>query len=712
MGRHFHVLLVFLTGCFLLETPIAAQHLAQPDSLRQVLHRTTADTARVRVLLLLSDSYLKSDSVQAWKFARQALALAQQHQHTSLLPKIFGQLGQVLEAQNKLPKALQYYHRARRVSLRLGLLSPLTLSYRSIAKVRGKQDRNSASRRALWTALAVQRRVGDTLQLAKIYSDLGVTYQREGDFPKTLQAYLQALRLSEQRLNREYAQTRIRTLRNLSAFFSQQNDSVQDLYYLQQTRRLLHQYPDPITELSVLADFGAYHVDHGHDSVALHYYQAAEQLWKRHGSQALRREPADIFLGLGVLALRRKEFDTALTYLTRAAVQYQRAGKHLDYIEVLYNVAEVYRQQGRYALATDTAVQALVRSRRAGYENNVANSYKLLADIRAAASDSAAAFRYHVRYQALHDSLFNQEKAQQLATLSTRYETQKKEAQISWLQRSMAWQKRARNLLGGALLAVGLVGAAAYWRYRLERRARHQLQAKEVELAARNQQLLHTQERLHHSLDEKEVLLKEVHHRVKNNLQVIASRLALQALGQRADPAVTAALRDGQNWIKSIALIHEMLYQSNDLASVEFQPFLEQLVAQLSRTFADNGAGTVAVEVYAPGVRLGTNTAIPLGLIINELLSNAYKYAFPSGRTGQVRISLTPEDVESYHLCVTDNGVGLPTGFSLENTASLGLRLVSSLAGQLEGTLEVVHPAVGTEFHLTFQEITEPLSVA
>ncbi|UYZ65229.1 histidine kinase dimerization/phosphoacceptor domain -containing protein [Hymenobacter weizhouensis] len=675
---------------------------AQLDSLRQTLNFTHSDTARVRVLLQLSRAYSETDSAQAWAFAQQSQALVRQHQLTLLLPGVLSSLGHVLYKQNRLPQALRYYHQARRLSQQLGLLGPLASSYRSIAQIQGKQNRALAALQSYRAALAVYRRVGDTLGMAKTHSDIGVEYERQGDYVRGLQAYLTALRLTEQHDNKGYVRVRIRLLLNISALHSRQQNTQQDLYYLQQAHRLLHRYPDPLTEVNVLTDLGLHHIDAKRDSVARPYLLAAERLWQQYGGQAPRREPADIYLGLGTLALRRHAYRQAHAYLSRAAAYYQRINYNLEYLDVLHSIAEVYWQQRRYGAATAVVRQALALGQQAGYANSVADSYKLLADISVTAGDSAGALRYQTRYLSLHDSLFNQEKAQQLAALNTSYEMQKKEARITWLQRSMALQQHARNLLLGGLAVVAVLGGAVYWRYRREHRARRQLQAKEQELEQ-------TQQRLRQSLAEKEVLLKEVHHRVKNNLQIIASRLALQALEQPGNFAVVAALRDSQSWVKTIALIHEMLYQSDDLASVECAPFLQRLVAQLSRAFAGAGsAGAVACEVQAASIRLSTATAIPLGLIVSELLSNSYKHAFQNTNAGRVSIRLDTDEVRGdYSLSVRDNGVGLPLNFSLEETNSLGLSLVRDLARQLEGSFAVERLTVGTKFCISFREVTE-----
>ncbi|WP_345236611.1 sensor histidine kinase, partial [Hymenobacter saemangeumensis] len=248
-----------------------------------------------------------------------------------------------------------------------------------------------------------------------------------------------------------------------------------------------------------------------------------------------------------------------------------------------------------------------------------------------------------------------------------------------------SWQRQYRNLLAGALLVVGLLGAASYRRYRLQRRTSRQLRQAQQQEHARNAELEQVQQQLRQSLGEKEVLLKEVHHRVKNNLQIVSSLLALQAQAQARLPVVAAALREGQNWVKSIALAHELLYQADDLARVDFALFAEQLAAHLRRAFA---APAVQVRVAAAGIRLDTDTAVPLGLVLNELLSNAFKYACAQGRAGQLEVAMHYDEAShSYRLRVGDDGPGLPAGFTLAQASSLGLRLVQSLARQLGGQL-------------------------
>jgi two-component system, sensor histidine kinase PdtaS len=189
------------------------------------------------------------------------------------------------------------------------------------------------------------------------------------------------------------------------------------------------------------------------------------------------------------------------------------------------------------------------------------------------------------------------------------------------------------------------------------------------------------EERIVQALKEKDVLLGEIHHRVKNNLQIVYSLLDLQ-LARISDPLVLDLLRDSQNRIRSMALIHQTLYQSKDFARVDINNFLESLVPSLMTSYGVQ-PDRIAVYVDALGVLLPINVAIPCGLVVNELISNALKHAFPRGQSGEITVLLRNEPGEQVILSVSDNGVGIPDDLDIAETATLGLQLVRLLADQL-----------------------------
>ncbi|HSY38505.1 MAG TPA: histidine kinase dimerization/phosphoacceptor domain -containing protein [Polyangia bacterium] len=214
--------------------------------------------------------------------------------------------------------------------------------------------------------------------------------------------------------------------------------------------------------------------------------------------------------------------------------------------------------------------------------------------------------------------------------------------------------------------------------------------------------VLRSEQTVRASLKEKEVLLKEIHHRVKNNLQVISSLLNLQAR-YLPDPAARAIFSQSQNRVQSIALVHERLYESADLSHVDFGKYLAVLLDNVFDTYDAAGRGIVNV-IDVGDVHLTVDVAIPCGLIVNELVTNAIKHAFPNGRTGEIRVSLSESPEGTLNLSVQDDGVGIPAGVDPRHTVSLGLDLVVTFAEQLNAEVTITRTN-GTCFGFRFRKL-------
>jgi two-component sensor histidine kinase len=212
------------------------------------------------------------------------------------------------------------------------------------------------------------------------------------------------------------------------------------------------------------------------------------------------------------------------------------------------------------------------------------------------------------------------------------------------------------------------------------------------ELEHANRQLsIEVQERTHQEqviqtqLNEKAVLLKEIHHRVKNNLQIVSSLLNLQS-AKVSDPTTLASLRDSQYRIHSMAMIHEQLYQFEDLANVKFGAYIRNLTNYLSRSYLGD-TRRISIRIECDEINLDMDRAVPCGLIVNELVSNAFKYAYPDRQSGEICVGLHEIQPEMIELTVADDGAGLPDGIDFHRSTSLGLRLVNNLTRQLEGRI-------------------------
>jgi len=200
-------------------------------------------------------------------------------------------------------------------------------------------------------------------------------------------------------------------------------------------------------------------------------------------------------------------------------------------------------------------------------------------------------------------------------------------------------------------------------------------------------------------LKEKEILFQEIHHRLKNNLAIVSSILELQA-GKSNDPDFIRAIKDSQRRIKTTALAHEVLYETDVLGAVDLSNFMEKLSNNVLESFIEENL-RIKLKKHIDIQRMDIDHAIPLGLIVNELMTNSFKHAFPEKRNGEIELNITQKG-DAIQFNFSDNGIGLPTGFDVESINSTGMIVIDSLIEQLEGEL-TIHTDNGTLFSITFK---------
>jgi two-component sensor histidine kinase len=261
-------------------------------------------------------------------------------------------------------------------------------------------------------------------------------------------------------------------------------------------------------------------------------------------------------------------------------------------------------------------------------------------------------------------------------------------------------------VVGSLLFVVAIISAYSSG---LLRKSQEHLRLRKEQLQREVEARKQTEARLRELVDEKQLLLKEVHHRVKNNLQVMSSLLRLQADGIQ-DDRTRAALLTSHGRVNSMAMVHEVFYQSGDLHRVDLDPFLRSLAAHLVSAY-DFEHSPLELRITADSVQVDLDTAIRVGLAANELVSNALRHAFPERDTAGLLDIEMRVDANSAELTVADDGRGLPPGFDWTATDSLGLQLVQNLARQLRGSV-TLDTANGTAFHLRFPIASEPAASA
>lgn len=331
---------------------------------------------------------------------------------------------------------------------------------------------------------------------------------------------------------------------------------------------------------------------------------------------------------------------------------------------------------------------------------NIAKSYLLAFKLDSAETKYADAVEAFKKYTTINDSLFSKKKANEIERLQIQYETAKKDQELkikeqniqlltkqAQLQKANIEQERlTRNLIiAGAVLLALLVGLN-YNRFRLKQRINQKLQVQQNEISHKNQSLTTLVQEKDNLLEEKEWLMKEIHHRVKNNLQIVISLLNTQSNYITNDIAFNA-IRESQHRMQSISLIHQKLYQSENLALVNMQAYINDLVDYLRESF-DTGT-RITFNTNITAAEFDVTRAVPLGLILNEAITNAIKYAFKDGQDGKISISMEETDHNTYILKISDNGSGIPSPENITKSKTLGMSLIRGLSKQVGGTFKI-----------------------
>ncbi len=653
------------------------------DSLLTVLGNSQQeDSSRVLILLALSEVAFGKDFQAAERYAIEAIDLSKKigfQQGVGLSNLAAGRACIYL---SKGEQGLQYFHAARQVfeaARDTANLADVTRAEGIIILNFARYDEAIA---LFEKGAALAQISGDLAEEAFCVMDIGIAYIYLSGREKALEYFLKALKIAERS-------------RDKNALGNVKN-SIGQIYYEQEKYPETKQMMEEALDLALAIDNPILVSDCYFylSRVAMHdgKLQEANLL----NAQALHIDSlqsnlrglahkhvldGDIFLRMGRIGQAQRSFQTARAFTDRIQDKEQTLSL------VLIRQGKAATLNKRYTEAIDFLEQAATVAQQGKLLYWEYEAYENLAKVYERLGEYQNAYQYHQRYVAVKDSVVTTERDKNFNQLQAEYEDEKKKAEIARLsnesiiqqqqldlQRSEARQKTQQNILLLAILGGVIIMAGVLWVLFRNK--------------SKNNRLLTSQnEKIELQNHQKEILLKEIHHRVKNNLQVISSLLSLQS-NNIEDKTALSAVQEGQNRVKSIALIHQKLYQHEDISRVDFDEYVNELVFYLRSTFQKR-EDDINILINTHGLSLDIDTAVPLGLIVNELVSNSFKYAFSQTPEATITIELTSADAEGkkLHLIVADNGVGIPEEIDLEQVDSLGLKLVRMLCQQLDGDM-------------------------
>ena len=342
-------------------------------------------------------------------------------------------------------------------------------------------------------------------------------------------------------------------------------------------------------------------------------------------------------------------------------------------------IGNVLRLQGKYREAIPYIKDCLLHHQERNIKNweLVENNQFWLAECYENINQPDSALWHKSAGQTTQNQRLTEELAAVKSELRIKYDSDKKEATISNQQAQIQQQTQIQRLsfgVGGLLL---LLLGGGFFSYRNNLQKNKQLQILNEDLAITNQQLDQRNA-------QNELLIKEVHHRVKNNLDIVSSLLELQS-SQTEDEAAQSVMKESQSRVRSMGILHQKLFRGNNLVAIEMKDYFQNLSENLLDTF--NAAEKVEVAYEMDPLELDVDTALPIGLIVNEVMTNALKYAFPKNRNGKIKVSLQAKDEQHLHLSISDNGIG-KLGNEIIKGSGFGMQLITLLTRQLKGTME------------------------
>ncbi len=535
--------------------------------------------------------------------------------------------------------------------------------------------------------------------LANIFNNLGLMYNYIGQYYLANKYNFKSLELSEKNGDKAVGYTHI----NIGLNFREEGNFEESIEYHLKALAIFKESGEKQNIALSLKSIGDDYFDYNLDS-AIRYYNKAYLIYKElNDIVSISRH----FMLLGNINYKRNNLKAADSNYKKAIEIFPANGSRKLLFSIYSNIVELNLHlidsvgANRLQLLRETLSYANKMNEIAleiGSFKMETESYEKLYRTYMKFGDSQQAIIYAQKYIHAKDSHFSEQKQKTITELQTKYETDKKELEISLLntekelintELAQSDSQRKIQLITIHVLIIGFVVVFIFIFiilkfYRQTKRS--------------NSKLVSQHDIISKQKEEKEVLLKEIHHRVKNNLQLISSLLNLQTQNIE-DESIISAIADSQSRIEAMVLIHQKLYLGANISSVDFKDYTLQLLDQISGLYPE--LKEVERKVIAHDIKLDIDTSVPIGLILSELITNAFKYSF-ANKKGSIVITLT-KDEHDYVLVVHDSGPGLPKDFDPSTTSSIGLHLVRRLSRQLYGTSRYEYEN-GSKFIINFTD--------
>ncbi len=626
----------------------------QAKAKRKITSVTLADSVKTKLLIQLAKQYAESNPEKAIVLTQQSLQWCLKMKYAKGVGLAYNTFARIYISKSDFKLAIAAATKAISINKELPNIENLGYSYSVLGQTYLYLNNFTSSLKYLNEAYTIFEKLGKHRKMAMVCNDLAILYGKLPNDQKELEYYDKALKVLDIKKSKKEEDLRFIIKGNLANVYSNHSE-------FDKANLILLQCID---------------------------YNEKNHLWSN---------AAHDYQQLGINYGHMKQFDMALEYSNKALVGFIETSNKSGEADSYRNIGEVYFLSNRLDLAETFTKKGLQLSTQIGELESIKFAYENLAKIYEKKQNFKEAYLNHVLYKKISDSMFNAEINTKLTQIRLTNEFERKEEKLRKEQQKRdeihlleaSKQKKIKYVVLISLFLLSIVTASIYRNLKNYQKQRNIIQQQK--------------EQIENSLLEKETLLREIHHRVKNNLQIISSLLNMQS-NDINDAAVLAMIQEAQSRVEAMSLLHQNLYQSEAINTVDVENYLKQLVAYIAQMF-EGDSKNIKVNIETLDLHFDFDTAISLGLIVNELVSNAYKYAFKNNPEGTIWIKIKSINAMDYELSVTDNGKGLPEDFDNENSKSLGLKLVGILSKQLRGQLTINTKNDLTEFVVNFKDL-------
>ena len=687
------------------------------DSLEAVLNEVN-EKERIAILNHLSKLYVKVNPEISYDCATQAYELAKKKNEKKGIADALNNMGHYFRKTYSYDAAIENFQRALNIYRELKLDYDIANIYDNIGHIYWSMGDFPNTLDYYSRSLGIFIALNEPKRQSASYNNLGSVYFRLGMYDESMEYFLNSLTIREE-MNDSLIHS---TLNNIGNIYVRLNDYEKALEMYQ--RSLEYKRKGNLETQSTLNNIGNVYLNLDEYDYALRYL--SEALIINEENEDEQRISASLN-NIAIVYEEEGKIDEALLIYQKALAIKQKIGDNYGYANTSKNLGSIYLMKKNYKQAEFHLKESLEIAKKINARDIIKNVYDLMSKYYSETKDYQKAYLFKNYFSNLRDSLFNEEVNDKIAQYKANFTIEQtlrekelliKDNQIYKFQ--VEKDRSYRLILFLILLLLIMIAILLFFNNNKKKKINKLLtgvnEKLEDEVAVRTSELVssnedlrqevsarkETSDKLKSLLNEKEIMLKEIQHRVKNNLQIISSIMNIQSRSSKSEDSIEM-FKNIQNRIISMSLVQEQLYSSGDLALVDFNNYVSSLITNLFGAFGIRTANIKSI-ININDIHLNINTAIPCGLLINEIVTNSIKHGFNENKKGEIYINMKEDEDDYLHLEISDNGDGLPDGIDYKKPESTGMELIRIMILQLSAKVELIKEN-GVAYKLKFRKL-------